>query len=228
LARFEREARVLAALNHPNIGGIYGVEESDGVRALVLELVEGPTLADRLTAGAVKVPEALTGPPPFIRLPLDFCDQATPFLTQIKGLATYTIPRIDVQVAGTIQSRPYVGTNFPTIATQSLAANWLVFNAQVAPELGRPLSGNAATAFVNLVEPGSLYGERLNQVDLRFAKIVRYGRTRTNVAVDLFNISNASPVTTFNQTFSGAGANWLQPTSILAARIVKLSVQFDW
>ena len=176
-----------------------------------------------------RVPEALTGAaPPFIRTPLDFCDQQTPFLTQIKGLATYTIPRIDVQVAGTIQSRPYVGTNFPSIASQSLAANWLVFNAQVTPELGRVLSGNAATTFVNVVEPGTLYGERLNQVDLRFGKIVRYGRTRTNVAVDLFNIFNGSAVTTFNQTLSGTGAAWLQPTSILAARIAKLSVQFDW
>ncbi len=176
-----------------------------------------------------RVPEALTGAaPPFIRTPLDFCDQQTPFLTQIKGLATYTIPRIDVQVAGTIQSRPYVGTNLPSIASQSLAANWLVFNAQVTPELGRALSGNAATTFVNAVQPGTLYGARLNQVDLRFGKIVRYARTRTNVSVDLFNIFNGSAVTTFNQTLSGTGAAWLQPTSILAARIAKLSVQFDW
>ena len=48
LARFEREARVLASLNHPNIGAIYGLEEADGVQALVLELVEGETLADRI------------------------------------------------------------------------------------------------------------------------------------------------------------------------------------
>ena len=48
LARFEREARVLASLNHPNIGAIYGVEEADGVQGLVLELVEGETLADRI------------------------------------------------------------------------------------------------------------------------------------------------------------------------------------
>jgi hypothetical protein len=176
-----------------------------------------------------QVPEALTAAvPPFIRTPLDFCDQQTPFLTQYKGLATYTIPRIDVQVAGTFQSRPYVGTNFPSIASQSLAGNWLVTNAQVSPELGRVLSGNAATTFVNIVEPGSLYGERINQIDLRAGKIVRYGRARANVAVDLFNIFNGSAVTTFNQTFSGAGANWLQPTSILSARIAKLSVQFDW
>jgi Tol biopolymer transport system component len=60
LARFEREARMLAALNHPHIGAIYGVEDADGVRGLVLELVEGPTLADRLTAGPLPIIEALT------------------------------------------------------------------------------------------------------------------------------------------------------------------------
>jgi eukaryotic-like serine/threonine-protein kinase len=60
LARFEREAKTLAALNHPNIGGIHGLEEADGVTALVLELVEGPTLADRIAQGRLPVDEALS------------------------------------------------------------------------------------------------------------------------------------------------------------------------
>ena len=60
LARFEREARLLAALNHPNIGAIYGLEAAGGVRALVLELVEGETLADRIQRGPAPVTEALT------------------------------------------------------------------------------------------------------------------------------------------------------------------------
>ena len=59
LARFEREAKVLASLNHPNIASIYGLEEADGVRALVLELVEGPTLADRIKQGPIPLDEAL-------------------------------------------------------------------------------------------------------------------------------------------------------------------------
>ena len=59
-ARFEREARLLASLNHPHIGAIYGFEEADGVPALVLELVEGETLADRLQREALPVAEALT------------------------------------------------------------------------------------------------------------------------------------------------------------------------
>ena len=59
LARFEREAKVLASLNHPNIGGIHGLEESEGVRALVLEYIDGPTLADRIKQGPIPVDEAL-------------------------------------------------------------------------------------------------------------------------------------------------------------------------
>ena len=59
LSRFQREAEVLASLNHPNIAAIHGLEETDGVRALVLELVEGPTLADRIKQGPISLDEAL-------------------------------------------------------------------------------------------------------------------------------------------------------------------------
>ncbi len=59
LARFQREAEVLAALNHPNIAHIHGLEKSDGILALVMELVEGPTLADRIADGALAFDEAL-------------------------------------------------------------------------------------------------------------------------------------------------------------------------
>src|SRR5689334_16752434 len=59
LARFEREAQMLAALSHPNIAAIHGLEESTGVRALVLELIDGPTLADRIARGPIPVDEAI-------------------------------------------------------------------------------------------------------------------------------------------------------------------------
>src|SRR6187549_1635131 len=60
IARFEREAKTLAALNHPNIAQIHGFERSSSVHALVMELIEGPTLADRIAQGAVPVDEALS------------------------------------------------------------------------------------------------------------------------------------------------------------------------
>jgi len=60
VARFQREAQALAALSHPNIAAIYGFEQSAGVRALVMELVEGPTLADCIAKGRLPVEEALT------------------------------------------------------------------------------------------------------------------------------------------------------------------------
>jgi len=59
LARFEREAKLLASLNHPNIASIYGLEESDGVKALVLELIERPTLAERIEEGSIAIEETI-------------------------------------------------------------------------------------------------------------------------------------------------------------------------
>src|SRR4030095_4792062 len=59
LARFDREAKTLASLNHPNIAIIHGLEKADGMRALVMELVEGSTLADRIAQGRIPVEEAL-------------------------------------------------------------------------------------------------------------------------------------------------------------------------
>src|SRR5687768_3251374 len=59
LARFDREAKTLAALNHPHIAAIYGLERAGNTTALIMELVEGPTLADRIAQGAIPIDEAL-------------------------------------------------------------------------------------------------------------------------------------------------------------------------
>ena len=77
---------------------------------------------------------------------------------------------------------------------------------------------------MNLVSPGTMYGERLNQVDLRFGKILRFDRVRTTVSLDLYNALNANPVLSQNNNF----AAWQVPTSILTARFAKISVQFDF
>jgi hypothetical protein len=164
-----------------------------------------------------------------VRQPLAFCDQSSGWLTTVGALATYIVPKADVQVAATIQSRPFAGANFPSIPGQSLVANWLVFNAQVTPALGRPLAGNTAVATVNVVKPGTLYGDRINQVDFRASKILRFGRSRANVGVDIFNLFNANPVTQYSQTYNSATpATWLQPFGLVSARFAKVSVQVDF
>ena len=94
--------------------------------------------------------------------------------------------------------------------------------------LGRPFT-NAANLTLNLVEPGTLYGERLNQLDFRVAKVFPWGRSRTAVNFDLYNAFNASTVLAENAAYSGTGLNqWRVPTTIVTARFAKLSVQLDF
>jgi hypothetical protein len=175
------------------------------------------------------LPEIIAPGFPFARTPLAFCDQSSGWLSSFGGLATYLVPKADVQIAATVQSRPFAGANFPGIASQSLAANWLVFNAQVQPALGRPLSGNAQLLSLNVVQPGTMYGDRLNQVDFRVSKILRFGAKRLNVGVDLFNVFNTNAVYAYFQTLNTATpATFLQPASLVSARFAKLSVQFDF
>jgi hypothetical protein len=99
--------------------------------------------------------------------------------------------------------------------------------------LGRPLSLAAPNVTVNLVEPGTLYGDRVNEFDVRLAKILKFGRTRTNVGFDIYNILNSAAVLTYNQTFILPSATlpsgqWLVPTSVIQPRFWKFSVQVDF
>jgi hypothetical protein len=149
-----------------------------------------------------------------VQVPKQFCHMQSPFLTQVKFIGVYTVPVVDVQVSGTFQSIP----------GPQLAANFVATNALVAPSLGRPLAGNAANVTVGILEPGALYGERLNQLDLRLAKILRVAQTRTTVGVDIANIFNSNAVLTENAAF----AAWRRPQSILTARFAKLTLQFDF
>ena len=146
-----------------------------------------------------------------------YCLQEPPFLTDLKALGSYTIPRIDVQVAGTFQSIP----------GDPLSANYQVPSATAALSLGRPLSGNVQFAQVNLVEPGDVIGDRINQLDLRVGKILRFRNMRTQISVDLYNALNANPIETYNQAFIAGGA-WLTPTGILTARFAKITAQLDF
>jgi hypothetical protein len=162
---------------------------------------------------------------------VDSCSVTERWLTSFRGLVSYTVPRVDVLVSAILRSQAnsQPATTQDAVATNgaSLNANYLVTSAQVQAAIGRPLVGGAPTQNVNLTLPGELYGERINAVDMRFAKIFRFGSTRTNVGLDLYNMFNANTGTAYNQTF-GDGTAWLRPTAILDPRFVRFNVTFDF
>jgi hypothetical protein len=157
-----------------------------------------------------------------------WCNTSTGFVTRYTGLGSYTIPKVDVLFSGTFRSDQGA----------PLAANWTITNtnpawASILSQLGRtPTGANATSVTVNLVQPGALYGDRVNEFDIRIAKILRLGRTRTNVGFDLYNLLNSSPILSYQQAYSptivsGSGA-WLAPTGVLQPRFWKFSVQVDF
>jgi len=143
-----------------------------------------------------------------------YCHNVQHFLTQFKMLGTYGIPKVDVNFAATLQSSPGA----------AITANYIATNAQVQPSLGRPLSGGAANVTVPLVEPGTLFGDRLTQVDLRFSKPIRFGARRLSVNLDIYNALNANPIIQYNNNY----AVWQTPQRIMEARLFKISGQFDF
>jgi hypothetical protein len=146
-----------------------------------------------------------------------YCHNDPGFITRVTGLASYTVPKVDVLVSGTFRSDQ----------GSPLQANYVVTTAEAAKTLGRPLSAGAPSITVNLLAPGQMWGDRVNEVDLKVAKVLRYKRTRTNVGVDIYNLFNANPVLTYNQAFT-PGGRWLVSTSVLSARFAKLSASIDF
>jgi hypothetical protein len=147
-------------------------------------------------------------------LPASYCDQTQPFQTQFKALGSYMVPKLDVLVSASFQSIP---------GDQTLA-NYTLTAATAAQTLGRPLSGAAANMTVQLLEPGSLYNDRLNQLDLRFGKLLRFGRTRTTLSLDVYNATNANTALAVNPAFG----SFQRPTSTMIARMFKVSGQFTF
>ncbi len=152
-----------------------------------------------------------------------WCDTSTGWVSRFTAVGSYTIPMVDVQVAGTMRSDQ----------GGDLAALWVAPNSATVG-LNRAFAGVAgSTITVNLIEPGTLYGDRVNQFDLRVAKIVRFGRTRANVGFDIYNVLNSAPVLSYDQSFVLPSAasplgSWLRPTSLLQPRFAKFSVQVDF
>jgi len=216
--------RVVAADNYFTFASRYGdqIQRWHGVDAAVnVRLRGGLLLQGGMSTGRTLTDNCavLAQAPSVSPLGRPYCRQETDFLTQVKLLGSYIIPRTDVQISGSFQSIP----------GPLLTANQVIPNAVVRASLGRDLSGGAANVTVNLVPPGTMYGERLNQFDMRVGKLLRAGRTRTSLNLDLYNVFNVNTVLTENATYSNPSlTGWRVPTSILTARFAKISVQFDF
>ena len=167
-----------------------------------------PEVSTGIGAGLVGSTVSTTSP---------YCHVAYGWLTQFRGVGTYTIPKVEATVSAVFQSKPGA----------LLSANWAAPAATIAQTLGRAPSGNVPNVTINLIEPGSLYGDRINELDFRFAKNFKFGGRRAMVAADLYNALNANPVLTYNNSFTPGGP-WLQPNSILTGRLVRFSAEFSW
>jgi hypothetical protein len=146
------------------------------------------------------------------------CDRADEWLTQLRGNAAYTIPRIDVLVSGIFRSQP----NAPLGGGNSLGTNGVSLAAEYSALI------NGATQTVNLLVPGQHYAERINQVDMRLTKILRFGRTRTSVGIDVLNLFNANTAVDFVEALTGPNDNYLQPNQILNPRFVRFNITVDY
>jgi len=184
----------------------------------------GRAVADNCDV-VTKVPEllnaALTNPSSFVATRYqraDSCRKVELWQTQVRGFAAYTIPKIDVLVSSIMRSVPNV--LFGGGAGQTLAVpegNSAGLSALYATPQGQ----------VNLLQPGQVFGDRINHMDMRFGKILNVGNTRANVAVDLLNLFNANTPTSYQQTY-GDGTQFLQPLTILNPRLLRFNVTLDF
>ena len=156
------------------------------------------------------------------------------WLTSLRGLVSYTIPKFDVLVSSSFRSLPNVqpATNATFVASNgaALSANYNVTSEILQQQTGRPLAPGQAFQTINLLPLGHQYANRLNAIDFRAGKILKFGRTRTNIAIDLYNLFNSNTGTAFNQTYDPItnGATWLAPTTVLNPRFVRFNVTFDF
>ena len=213
-ARFGQVDNLVALASHyGNIQQIYdGVDATLNARFGQGGILQGGISTGRTindTCVAIDSPQAAR--PGFCRSILPMKGQS-----QAKFSAVYPLPWYGVQLSGVFQNLPGI----------PVAASWVVPNASIAPSLGRNLaSGANGTATIAILEPNTIFGNRLNQVDLRVTKIFRLGRGRLKGDFDIYNVANARTILSENGTY---GPQWRVPTSVLGGRLFKFGGQFDF
>jgi hypothetical protein len=158
-----------------------------------------------------------------------YCHTDHPFwVPSVKFLAAYPLPK-QFQIAATFQSMPGVGESNNQVIAPQVQAQYVATNAEIAPSLGRNLAaGPNGTVTVNVVEPGSLLSDRMNQLDLRLSRRFTIGKAKLMGMFDAYNVLNVNPVMAWNDTYGRTGATWLSPVNVLPGRILKFSAQFDF
>ncbi|HKE82324.1 MAG TPA: carboxypeptidase regulatory-like domain-containing protein [Vicinamibacterales bacterium] len=144
------------------------------------------------------------------------CHIADPFQPRVSVLGMYTIPRIDVQLSGTYQGRPgaerSVNVNVPVAQTGLPAGTF-----------------TTTTVLTNFLETGEMFGERIDEVDLKVAKVLRLMGKRVTAGFEVYNALNSSDALTYNNTYSLTGTNaWGQPLSLVSPRYAKFSMDIDF
>ena len=150
--------------------------------------------------------------------PLEFCHQESPFLTGAKALGSYQLPWGGVRLSATYQSLP----------GPQVGANVIYTNADIAAGRVQGLGRNTFLAnqtTINVMQPGTVYGDRLNQIDFRATKIFKVGKGRLEADFDVYNLSNSDAILTQINTF---GATWTRPTAVIQPRFVKFTARYDF
>ena len=173
----------------------------------------GRTMTDN--CDVIKQLPELIGP-----TPVEYCHNVSGWEPQYKAFAAYTMPWQHVRVSGNMQS----------LVGPALQAGANYSGADLAPAIGRPFSAGAAgLKTVNVLRPSSVYGDRLNQLDLRFSRIFRIGHGSLDANVDLYNAFNSDAVLGYNTAYAGVnGGAWLKPTAIIQGRILKFGARWDF
>jgi hypothetical protein len=209
----------------------HGVDFTATARLMSGIMVQGGTSTGRAVRNNCAVTRAL--PEILGTARVDSCDVTEKWSTSFRGLASYTFPKIEVLVSTSIRSLETTPGGGVATNGLSLAANYVVPNTVIQQSLGR-LPANAlptGTTTVNLLNPGLLYTlQRVNLVDMRFAKILKFAGRRADVGIDLYNLFNSNVTTSYQQTYeySTNGAAWLTPTAIAAPRLARFHVTFNF
>jgi hypothetical protein len=170
-------------------------------------VVQGGSSTTRTVSDSCAIRAAVPESAPFN----PYCHVSTGALTQFRGLTAYTIPGWDVKIGAVYQNKPG-----PPLTPNVGVSGPIIMNTQVVGS-------------VNVVEPGTLYGERVSQLDVRVTKVLRFGRARVVAGIDLYNAFNASDFLTYSTSYALLASDRpVLPTSVITPRVLSIGADVSF